>query len=369
MFLPRVHGLRILLLKFRHIGDVLLATPLIDNLRRHFPDARMDMAVNDYCAAMVEGNPHLDQVLLYPRAAVKAASILGRARLEWAFYRACLARRYDVVMNLTEGERGALITGLSRAPIRLGFQPRSALARLPMYTQSLADIPVAHTVEKDLALLRLLGKEPITKQVALHWPDTVTDKIRAKLVSAGIEEPFVHVHPVARWLFKCWRPEAFAQVIDTLQRDFSLPVVITASPDPAELARVKEIIGYCQTRPQDWSGELTLPEVACVSSLARFFFGVDTAPMHMAAAVNTPVIALFGPSLPHIWGPWDNQGQQPYQNVRTTQRNGAHILLQHPDDALRMVHGQKISTALYRITPEEVLAAVEEVIARQSTSQ
>jgi heptosyltransferase-3 len=114
---------------------------------------------------------------------------------------------------------------------------------------------------------------------------------------------FIHLHPASRWSFKCWPAQRNAALVDRLI-ERGERVVITAAPDESERRFVADIVARCAVPPIDLSGRLTLKELAALTAQARLFIGVDSAPMHMAAAMGTPVVALFGPSGPDQWGPW-----------------------------------------------------------------
>jgi len=119
----------------------------------------------------------------------------------------------------------------------------------------------------------------------------------------------VHIHPVSRWLWKCWENEAMAEVIDWLQTERRARVVVTSGPAPKERDRAQEIVRLCRNKPLFYDGNLSLSQIAAISAESDGYFGVDTAPMHMAAAVGVPVVALFGPTNPVNWGPWTPQAQ------------------------------------------------------------
>ena len=356
---------KILVVKFRNIGDVLLSTPLLENLRLCHPEAELHVAVNKMCEDMLSLNPHVDRIFAYDRQSVRSASAFLRIGMETRYFRNIVGHRYDLVVNLTEGDRGAWLCLLCVAPRRLGFFPRSfLLERLPAFTQGFQKTPHVHTVERDLSFLRLLGHEPKSRRVRIFWSDRTEEKVRRLLKKSGAVD-FVHVHPVARWLFKCWDSKRFAQIVDWLENEMKLRVVVTASPDPLEIDRVEEIVSACRFTPLDLSGMLDLKEVACLSSHARFFLGVDTAPMHMAAAVNTPVVALFGHSDPVVWGPWDNDADRSfYRDVRSVQRNGRHMLVQKGHGELIVRNGRKISTAMMKIEVDDIKRAIEEVLSK-----
>ena len=118
---------------------------------------------------------------------------------------------------------------------------------------------------------------------------------------------FVQCHPGSRWLFKCWPAASTAALLDRIAAD-GHTVVLTGAPDERERALVGEVLAAIapatRSRVIDLAGALSLSELAALTARARAFIGVDSAPMHIAAAVGTPVVALFGPSGEHEWGPW-----------------------------------------------------------------
>ena len=161
------------------------------------------------------------------------------------------------------------------------------------------------------------------------------------------QKPYVVVHPTSRWMFKTWRLDGYARVIDHLQEACGLNVMVTGGPEEKEQAAVQAILSQCRTRPLDLSGRLTLKQLGCLIGGARLFFGVDSAPMHMAAAVGTPVLALFGPSGDIMWGPWGKGHRVIKKNwpCRPCGRDGC--------------EGSKVSRCLEEITDEEAISAIE----------
>jgi heptosyltransferase III len=152
----------------------------------------------------------------------------------------------------------------------------------------------------------------------------------AKMLSgAGVKGSFVQLHATSRWMFKCLPPALTAKTIDFLQQEKKTTVVLTAAPNETEMSYVKSVTALCATPPVDFSGKLTLSQTASLSRRAKLFFGVDSAPMHMAASQNTPCIAVFGPSGAFNWGPWDNrQKESGYTKKNGIQRMGMHTVIQ-----------------------------------------
>jgi heptosyltransferase-3 len=133
-------------------------------------------------------------------------------------------------------------------------------------------------------------------------------RVDALLAAHGLApRGFVHVHPGSRWLFKSWPPERMAALVERIVAD-GWPVAMTGAPEDRERALVAATLARCapaaRERIVDLAGALTLPELAALTARARAFVGVDSAPMHIAAAMGTPIVALFGPSSEQVWGPW-----------------------------------------------------------------
>ena len=165
-------------------------------------------------------------------------------------------------------------------------------------------------VEQNLDALRRLGVEPPddARRLVMVPGDEAEAKADALLAERGLARGgFVQVHPGSRWLFKCWPSGRVAELVARLVAE-GLPVALTAAPDASERAMLDAILAALPTaaarRVVDLGGALSLRELAALTARARLFVGVDSAPMHIAAAVGTPAVALFGPSSEVAWGPW-----------------------------------------------------------------
>ena len=343
--------MKILLIKFRNIGDVLLSTPLISNLKNIYPDSVIDFALNKGCEDMITNNPNVSNIIVYDRPRIKKLRVFSQLKEEIRFTFSIRKKHYDMVINLTEGDRGALLALFSGADIKLGFPVRKGLlSKIKIFDKLGDDKKRQHTVEKDLQFINLLGKKVNNKEVKIYWSSTVGQEVDKILADNNIEK-FVHIHPVSRWMFKCWEDDRMASVIDYLQQDKELKVIITGAPVKKELDRIDKILTLCKTKPVNLSGELTLKHLACLSSKARLFFGVDTAPMHMAAATNTPVVTLFGASYPVIWGPWNNKSDKMlFQDKDGFQVNGLHSMISNMNheifykDQIKKTQGMNLIT-------------------------
>lgn len=365
--------MKILVTKFRNIGDVLLTGPLVSTLKHHWPDARIAVLVKSGTEAVMTGHPHVDEVLVYPPR-LSDESRIAYLRRELAWLRILRSRRFDLAINTTEGDRGAILGWLSRAPRRIGLAKAHGDKRWRrwLYTEVMTELPPPrHTVIRNLDLARfqtMLGY----RHVHLTFEERDLHSVRRRLRALGWREeiPLVQVHPTSRWFFKCWNDADTARVIDHLQQVSAVQVVVTAGPEPRERERIERILAQCRSRPLDLGGQLTLKETAALAGLCRMFFGVDTAPMHMAAALGVPVVALFGPSGAFDWGPWPNgwEGEAtPYPARGGLQQCGPHAVIQKDWACVPCgrdgCDGSKRSACLEQTRAEDVIPVIERTLA------
>lgn len=313
--------MKILVLKFRNIGDVLLVNPLLDNLKQYYPKSVIDIAVNKGTESMVDANPNVNQVITYDREFIKSLLLIGRALAELRFFLSFRKAKYDMVINLTEGDRGAQIALFSGAPIRIGCISKGSISARA-FTHDLPKQGLRHTLETNLDPLRVLDLPVFHKHINAYCD--LGDQQAVESISY-IPQHFIHIHPVSRWLFKCISDQTMAEIIDYCEHELQLKVVITAAPVVVELDKVDGILEFCKSKPINLSGKLSLRQTMALNKKAQLFIGVDTAIMHISAANDTPVLAFFGPSGTDQWGPWDNSLMQ----STYTKRNGIQAMGQH----------------------------------------
>jgi len=352
--------MKILVIKFMHIGDVLLITPLLKNLKYHFPDAEIDVALNKGTEEMVTENPNVRKIHIYDRMKIKNLSLFHRLDAEFDFAIGIRRGNYDMVINLNSGDRGLLTALFSGAKERVSFLSSKNTFLNRFVTRALSRLQLRHWVDINLDALRVLGKEPKEKKVEIFWKEDVDNIIDELLKKNALKEKqFIHFHPVSRWLFKCIDDKIAAEIIDFCQDTLHLPVVITAAPIKEEAQKVEDILSLCKTAPLNLTGKLSLKETAAINKRSLMYVGVDTAIMHISAANNVPVLAFFGPSIPYAWGPWDNTFMEnQYISYRGNQSMGKHTILQKqwecvPCDA-KGCHNLGISDCLMQMDIEEI---------------
>jgi len=336
---------RILVIKLKQPGDVLVSTPVLQTLKEAWPEAEVSYLVPQGTEEMLADHPQLNELFVLDRRQ-------GSFREGWRLIRELRRRRFDLALELSGGDRGAFFTLMSGAKERVGFdRPRQPFwQRYGLFTRLLPRPPVRmHMVEQNLEAVKALGITPHHPQLRFFWNDAVEAKVLARLTENDLTPGnYVVMHPGAGWRFKCWTPPGYARVIETLMDDWHLPVVLTGSRAPHEAELLQEILGDCRSRPLNLAGELNLKELGALIARARFFFGMDSAPMHLAAAVDTPAAALFGPSGIFNWGPWGE----------------GHLVIKKDWECVPCgqdgCEGSKVSRCLAELSPEDVLERLAE---------
>ena len=302
---------RILVIKLRHHGDMLLTTPVIRTLHDNYPGARIDVLLYKETETMLSHHPLITHCFSIDRAWKKLGPWRHIAH-EWQLLRVLRAQHYDLVINLADQWRSALITRFTGARRRLGFDyPKRRGALWRFCHSDLAPVSghaTMHTVEQNLSLLKPLALPHTRTDVTMSYLPADAETIRQLLSQQHITGRYIVVHPSSRWFFKCWTDEKMAALITQLAAD-GYPVVLTSGPDQAETEMVARIQSLSHGEQiVSLAGKMTLTQLAALIDHAELFIGVDSVPMHMAAALNTPYVALFGPSKLTFWRPWEGEG-------------------------------------------------------------
>ncbi|MBS0309327.1 MAG: glycosyltransferase family 9 protein [Proteobacteria bacterium] len=349
---------RILLVCTQRIGDVLLATPLARSLKQTWPQAELHFLVFKGTEGVLAGNPDIDRVIAYPHRSDWRGK-LAQLRELW--------RRYDLALGTMASDRTRLY-GWVGAKFRVGFVNEWEKGKTLLLDRwrNFDDLHL-HTVALNLQLAELLGVAPCYQVVPPSLNDEQRIGLRNKLAALG-DQPYAVLHPSPKFAYKMWRQEGWVELARWLVQQ-GVQVVLTGGPDQDEREYVAVIAA--QTNSLNLAGQLSLAETAELLSDAKLFVGPDTAVTHIAAAVGTPTIALFGPSNPVKWGPWPKDWQRadsPWQ-WRGSGRHGNVMLIQGPGDCVpcRMEgcdrHVGSRSDCLQRIGNDEVIGAASAMLA------
>jgi len=292
----------ILLLQLGDIGDVVLTTPCIQALRANFPQARLAIMVREKAAELLTDFPGLDEVMPVRKA---RGGIFGEITGQFGFVRALRAHDFDLAIDLRTGTRGAILARLSGAQRRVGFfTDNEAWWRNRLFTDLLRYdyTPDLHVKDHLLALLEAFGIPARHRVPELMASDSMLAE--ADRLLGGIKRnsgPLVVVQPFSLWQYKEWSREKYVALIHWLVKKYRATVLITGGG--AEYARAEEIIRDCDDACHNLAGKTSLALYAALLSRCRLFVGVDSAGLHIAAAVGTPTVSLFGPSSPVSWAP------------------------------------------------------------------
>jgi predicted lipopolysaccharide heptosyltransferase III len=348
---------KILVVRLRLIGDVVFTTPLIRALRRHYPTAHIGYLVEPSAAPVLRRNPHLNDLIIAPRRTgggrlLDDLTLAGRLRRE----------RFDVAIDLHGGPRAAWLTRATGAPMRIGYDMPGRSWIYTHRVQRSPDLAPRHSVLNQWDLLAPLGIidcSPERDPVDMTEDAAAAARVGRRLADAGIQDthPIVVVHVSAGNEFRRWPEDAFSSMIGGLvERDPNRRVVVVSGPSDAQAAaRVTETARSRLSTPESLPPllEWDLTELRALVARAAVYIGGDSGPLHVASTTGTPIVALLGPTLPERSRPWRDSRLR-------AEMVDAGPLPCRPCDQRRCIPGD--FRCLTRITPEQVLAAVERVV-------
>jgi len=291
----------ILVIKLSALGDIIHAIPAVSALKRSFPDSRLHWCVEAHCAVLVEHLTCVDRVhLAHTRTWRRGRRWTGRQGMR-RFLADMRAFDFDLAIDFQGLLKSAVLARLSGCRERIGWDRsllREPLAR-HLYTRTVGDVAFeTHMIDQCAALVQAVGVAAIPREFPFRLPEpalAAADTFRRRLP----REDFVLLNPGAGWPTKRWPAERFGELARRLEQELDITPVITYGPGEETL--LAEIRALC---PDVVPAPLGLMEFMALCLQARCFVGGDTGPLHMASAVGTPAVALFGPSLPSRNGPF-----------------------------------------------------------------
>lgn len=296
--------MKILLIKLKNLGDTLLLTPVIRGIKQKYPESHVTAVVRSGTEAMLEGCPDLDEIIASsPLAESRRGGWLNQMRA----LSSIRAKQYDWVFELTDNSRGRWLTCWSRGTNKCTSAhgwPIPWYFRRNFTALSHQNWHLMHRVEKDYMLIaQFLDLAPDVPPLCYEVADPTARPVEVK-------EPYAVIHPVSRWKRKAWPAERWIETGRALS-ELGLSLVISSGPDPEEVNLADEIRSSLGSSAISTGGRLSWRELAQTITKSSLFVGLDTAAMHLAAACQCPVVALFGPSIEHHWHPW----KSPYEIV------------------------------------------------------
>ena len=297
---------RFLVIRLSSIGDIVHTLPAVTALAEAFPQAEIDWAIETRYASLLAGNPYVHRVLKLDTLGWRR-KLASAATLE-EIARGLLALRefaFDAAVDFQGLIKSALLARLSGARDRVGFseyrlrEPAAAV----FYTERVSARASKHVVEESLALAERLGaRSPEPARWRFPLPHSAQDDahVERQLASLGARE-FMVINPGGGWISKRWAPENYAELIRRLEAELPWNVFVTGSPE--EEALLREILERAGSRRASLLRS-TLVQFIALARRAGLFVGGDTGPLHLAAAVGTPIVAIYGPTDPARNGPF-----------------------------------------------------------------
>lgn len=296
-----------MLIQLGDIGDVVLTLPCVRALRETYPHARIIVAAWDKGSELLEDCPWLDQVIA---VAKRSRSFLEEIRFQIDFFRNLRSLHCDLAIDLRTGTRGAIMAFLSSAPQRIGFYAEDGkLWRNRIFTSLLKReyTPDLHVADYLLCLLEAFGITTKQRIPELVVAADKSEKIRVLFKEERVpqDKKIVAVQPFSLWQYKELGKEKYIALIRWLVAECGVVVIVTGAA--AEKNRAEEIVRSCGAGCYNFAGKTSIAMYAALLQECQLFVGVDSAGLHIAAAVGTPTIGIFGPSSPVSWAPRGRQ--------------------------------------------------------------
>jgi lipopolysaccharide heptosyltransferase II len=283
----------VLVIKISAVGDVILSVPSLRAIRAKFPDARIKVLVGIGSRQLLDHCPYIDDRIVCDFK-LRDKGLRGLMRLGRTLREQC----FDTVIDLQNNRSSRLLGFLSGATLRYGYDNKKWAFLLNRKLKD--DAPFLNPIEHQFRLLRMAGVKPQDERLEL-WPSESDDRY----VSAFLNENWIvpsqdlvgiHVRASSRWITKNWSPVYIARLCDRFAEEFNIRVVLTGSKEDALYAQA--IARHAKSKPIVAAGKTDLLELAGLIRRFKVFLTPDSAPLHIAAAVGTPVVALFGPTDP-----------------------------------------------------------------------
>jgi lipopolysaccharide heptosyltransferase II len=357
---------RIILVRLRQIGDVVFTTPAIAALRKRFPAAHLTYLVEPAAAPVVAGNPHLDEVIVAPRTG-GIGGLVADLRLGGRLKRG----RYDLAIDFHGGPRASLLTLLSGATRRVGY---NVVGRAWMYTDVVdrpRELRRRHSVENQWDLLDVLSvprPTPAANPLEMPIDRDAVSRVAERLAAAGVapNEEIAVIHVTASSPFRTWPLPAFVETVAALATRPGRRVIVTSGRDEAGVVNTivtaaREKLAPDARQRVMIGSDLSLAELRALLEIGAVYVGGDSGPLHLAATTGVPIVAIFGPTPSERSAPW----RDPLFSSASIEIDG---LPCRPCDQRVCEPGD--FRCLTRIEPARVVSAAERLLAgRARTSQ
>ena len=336
---------KILIVRTDRMGDVILSTPVIRNIREAYPNSHIAFMCRPYTREILEGNPYLDEVIVYDKYG-EHKSLLSSLRFAFLLRK----KKFDWALVIHPTNRAHIVTFLAGISIRVGWNRKMGflLTHKLEHTKQRGE---KHELEYTLDLLKLIDVPVKYRDMFFPLKNEHLSHIKSALSEYGISDSdkIVVIHPSASCVSKRWPEDYFVRLIELIKYQFKPKIVIVTSKEEAQYA--DKIIGRF-TDLIDMRGKLTLSELGALLKEADIFISNDSGPVHVAAALGTPVISIFGRNdkglSPRRWRPLGDRAFFMHKDV------GCNPCLAH--------NCTKGFLCLKAIKPDDVFSLVKKII-------
>ncbi len=308
--------MNILIIKLSAIGDVIHTLPALNAIRSAYPSAYITWLIEEAAAPLIIDHSALDRVIVSRRK----SWIRDLRKGQWksvinetaGLVQTLRDTAYDLVFDFQALLKSGVPVALCRGKRKIGFdrgmehQEHSYL----FLNERVAPVDMNHhAILRTLMMLDAAGIQSRNVSYRLPIQDADRDAVTRLLSLKGIKDvrPLICINPVAKWTTKLWPNDCFAELADRLSERYQISPVFTGAPEDKET--VWNILSRMKSSAVDLTGKTSLKTLAALYETADMLISTDTGPMHLGAAVNTPVVALFGPTAPWRTGPMGNQHQ------------------------------------------------------------
>jgi lipopolysaccharide heptosyltransferase II len=333
---------RILIIKLRSIGDVVYNTAVYSPLKKSFPDCHLTVLVEDFCYDVVRSHPDIDEVLTFEKGSFFQQS---------KFYFKLFTNQYDVVIDMHEGTRGAIMCFVTQARFRVGhkYAKRSFLYNVRL---EFGDLNPQSPMDYQVALIKKMGVsfENIAPTIFISEAAKKTADELMKDQGFNSDEHFCIIHPGGK-IYDQWYPWRFADIADRLYRQYKLKILFTCGP------RQKMFVDAIIPRIKDAQYAFistNLHELGAITKKSSFVLCHDGGYMHFAAAIGTPVVGLFGWSTPRVWKPIGDKTVVVYKNAECSPCNSKTIkeeCLAGDPECKRLITVDDVFSAIKKVFP------------------
>jgi lipopolysaccharide heptosyltransferase I len=305
--------MKILIIKPSSLGDVIHSLPFLKTIKNTFHDAEIEWVISKNLKEILEGNPLINRLIVFDKDSwTKIGNLSKTVREAIGLINILKSGHYDMVVDLQGLLRSGLITFFTSSPLKVGFKNAREGSSI-FYNKKISVNGSLHAVDRCLEIAKAIrqglgvrGQGSDKAEFPLNVDKTAAENIK-KLLGGLKEKEYIVVIPSARWETKRWSPENFGALISKL----SVPCIVTGSRADEQI--VKEVMRFSNGKGTNFCGKTDLKELTALIAGAKAVVSNDSGPMHIAAALGAPVIALFGPTDPYKTGPYG------WSEIRTEQ--------------------------------------------------